>query len=76
MPLCVVALSGSLYLDSLPDALFAAGMLILWPSIKVHNDGKYHPTWGDRIDGRRVRTAQVMEQITAYFMSNRTGASN
>ena len=76
LPLCVLALGGCLYLHRLPDALFAAGALLLWPSIKVHNDGKFHPTWGDRIDGRRVRTAQVMEQITAYFMPNRTGASN
>ena len=76
LPLCVTAFGGCLYLHSLSDALFAAGMLLLWPSIKVHNDGKYHPTWGDRIDGRRVRTAQVMEQITAFFMPNRTGANN
>lgn len=61
---------------SLPLTLAATGLLLLCPAIKVHNDGKYHPTWGDRIDGRRVRTAQVMEQITAYFMPNRTGANN
>ena len=76
LPLYIAALGGSLYLHSLPDALFAAGMLLLWPSIQVHTDGKFHPTWGDRIDGRRVRTAQVMEQITAYFMPNRNGANN
>ena len=76
LPLCVIAVSGSLYLRSLPDALFAAGLLLLWPAIKVHHDGNWHPTWGDRIDGRRIRTAQVMEQITAYFMPNRTGANN
>ncbi len=76
LPLCAAGFGGCLYLHSLPDALFAAGMILLWPAIKVHTDGKWHPTWGDRIDGRRVRTAQVMEQITAYFMPNRTGASN
>lgn len=32
--------------------------------------------WGDRSDGRRVRTAQVMEQVTAFFMPNRNGANN
>lgn len=32
--------------------------------------------WGERSDGRRVRTAQLMEQVTAYFMPNRTGANN
>ena len=60
----------------LPDLLMLAGMLILLFSLKVHTDDKYHPTWGDRIDGRRVRTAPAMEQITAYFMPNRNGANN
>ena len=76
LPLCLMALCGCIYLHSIPDVLFVAGLLLLWPAIKVHNDGKWHPAWGDRIDGRRVRTAQVMEQITAYFMPNRTGANN
>ena len=60
----------------LPQIFAAAGLLLLCPAMKVHNDGKYHPTWGDRIDGRRVRTAPAMEQITAYFMPNRNGANN
>ena len=76
LPLCLLALVGSIYTGSISDCLFVIGMLLLWPAIKVHNDGKWHPTWGDRIDGRRVRTAQVMEQITAYFMPSRTGANN
>ena len=76
LPLCLAALVACIYKGSLPDSFFVAGILLLWPAIKVHNDGKWHPAWGDRIDGRQVRTAQVMEQITAYFMPNRTGASN
>lgn len=76
LPLCLMALTGCIYMGSLSDSLFVTGLLLLWPGIKVHNDGKWHPAWGDRIDGRRVRTAQVMEQITAYFMPNRTGANN
>lgn len=60
----------------LPALLMLCGMLILLFSLKVHTDGKYHPTWGDRIDGRRIRTAPAMEQITAYFMPNRNGANN
>lgn len=76
LPLYILALGSGIYLHSIPDILFVAGLLLLWPAIKVHNDGKWHPTWGDRIEGRRVRTAQVMEQITAYFMPNRTGANN
>jgi len=60
----------------LPDVLMLSGMLFLLFSLKVHTDDKYHPTWGDRIDGRRIRTAPAMEQITAYFMPNRNGANN
>ena len=76
LPLCATGLGGLLYLHRVPDVLFVAGLLLLWPAIKVHHDGNWHPTWGDRMEGRRIRTAQVMEQITAYFMPNRTGASN
>lgn len=60
----------------LPEFLTVLAMIALIPAIRVHNDEKFHPTWGDRSDGRRLRTAQVMEQITAYFMPNRTGANN
>lgn len=77
LALYLLILSGAAYLGrSLADILFPCSMVLLWPAIRVHNDEKFHPTWGDRIEGRRVRTAQVMEQITAYFMPNRTGANN
>ena len=76
LPLDLVALTGCIYTKSWADAVIILGMLLMWPAIHVHTDGKFHPTWGDRIDGRQVRTAQVMEQITAYFMPNRTGANN
>jgi len=76
LPLCLMSLCGCIYMNSISDSLFLIGLTLLCPAIKIHNDGKWHPTWGDRIDGRQVRTAQVMEQITAYFMPNRTGANN
>ena len=72
--LAVLGYAGFVY--SIPVIFAATSLLLLYPAIRVHNDGKYHPAWGDRIEGRRVRTAQVMEQITAYFMPNRTGANN
>lgn len=80
LPLCGAAL-GALALTGpvtavLPELLMVLGILLLLPAIRVHNDGKWHPRWGDRIEGRWVRSAQVMEQITAYFMPNRTGANN
>ena len=77
LPLCLLTLGGAVYGGgNLPDLLMIAGMILLFPAVKVHTDGKWHPTWGDRIDGRRVRTAPAMEQITAYFMPNRNGANN
>ena len=76
IPLCLAALGGTVYGGRRPEMQAALGLLLLYPAIKVHTDGKWHPTWGDRIDGRRVRTAQVMEQITAFFMPDRTGANN
>ena len=82
LPLYLLELGGIAYAgrkmgwNVLPDLLMLAGMLILLFSLKIHTDDKYHPTWGDRIDGRRIRTAPAMEQITAYFMPNRNGANN
>lgn len=82
LPLYLLGLGGIVYAGGwnihavLPDFLMLLGMMILLPAVKVHTDGKWHPTWGDRIDGRRIRTAPAMEQITAYFMPNRNGANN
>ena len=58
------------------DLLMLLGVLVLMFAIRVHSDGKYHPTWGDRVDGRRVRTLDPMAQITAYFQWERNICSN
>ena len=63
-------------LVSLPDVLMLTGALILVFAIRVHPSGEYHPTWGDRIDGRRIRTLSPMAQITAYFQVERNTCSN
>ena len=60
----------------LPDYLMFVGCLLLCFAIRVHADGKYHPTWGDRIDGRKIRTLAPMAQITAYFQWERNICSN
>lgn len=36
----------------------------------------YRLHYGDRIDGRRVRSVDPMSKLSAYFMVNRNGASN
>ncbi len=47
------------------DGLMIAGVLCVILSLHIHADGAYHPTWGDRRDGRRVRTLAPMAQITS-----------
>ena len=63
-------------LAPLPDILTVLGALAVACSLRVHNDGEYHPTWGDRSDGRRVRTLSPMAQITMYFQWERNICSN
>ena len=61
---------------ALPDLMVLLGVFLLVFAIRVHADGAYHPTWGDRIDGRKVRTLAPMAQITAYFQWERNICSN
>ena len=63
-------------LHLLPDALAALGFLLTVFAIRVHTDGEYHPTWGDRTDGRKIRTLSPMAQITMYFQWERNICSN
>ena len=64
------------YTTLLPDILMIAGLMFAVLAMRMHNDGEYHPTWGDRSDGRRVRTLAPMAQITAYFQVERNTCSN
>ena len=64
------------YLFLLPDALMTLGLILIVFAIRVHPMDEYHPTWGDRIDGRRIRTLAPMAQITAYFQVERNTCSN
>ncbi len=60
----------------LPDLMALIGALVLVFAVRMHPSGEYHPTWGDRPDGRRVRTLAPMAQITAYFQVERNTCSN
>ena len=60
----------------LPDFLMVLGMLILLFGIRVHPVDEYHPTWGDRTDGRRLRTLPPMAQVSPYIMVTRNGSTN
>jgi hypothetical protein len=68
--------NAELWLEYLPDyAMLLAGLLVSL-ALRPHMDGKYHPTWGDRPDGRRVRTIPPMARAVPYIMKNRNGATN
>ena len=60
----------------LTDYLLFGGLILLVFAIRVHPAGEYHPTWGDRNDGRRIRTLSPMAQITMYFQWERNICSN
>ena len=63
-------------LRTLPEYLLFVGCFLMSLGLKVSSDGKYHPTWGDRKDGRKIRTLAPMAQITAYFQVERNTCSN
>ena len=77
---CSIAIGTSLelyvFLMFLPDILLFVGCFLLVFAIRAHTDGLYHPTWGDRSDGRKVRTLAPMAQITMYFQWERNICSN
>lgn len=66
---------GVLY-DNLPDLLALFGGLVASLCVKVHLDSAYHPTWGDRSDGRKLRTLDPVQVVGNYVMPTRSGASN
>lgn len=59
-----------------PDVLMLLGILLLVFALRVHPHGEYHPTWGDRSDGRRIRTQPPMDRVSPYIMVERNSASN
>ena len=63
-------------LPLVPDLLMLLGALLMVFATRIHPQGEYHPTWGDRIDGRKVRTLSPMAQITMYFQWERNICSN
>ena len=64
------------YQQLLPDALTILGMLFLTAAVRVHPVGEYHPTWGDRCDGRRIRSLPPMAQVSPYIMVTRNTSTN
>jgi len=60
----------------LADITMTLAVLCTVFAMSPHLDGEYHPTWGDRPDGRRIRTLPPISMVSPYIMPNRNGASN
>lgn len=60
----------------LPNSLLFLGATVLIFAIRIDPAGEYHPTWGDRVDGRRIRSLPPVNYIIPYIMVNRNGSSN
>lgn len=71
-------MQGNLFANALvvPDLAFLLGAAFTVLAAKLHPAGEYHPTWGDRPDGRRIRSLPPMSQVSPYIMVNRNGSSN
>ena len=72
----LMTLSTPVILGFLADGLMTLGLMLVVFAIRVHPVGEYHPTWGDRNDGRKIRSLAPMAQITAYFQVERNTCTN
>lgn len=61
---------------ALPDVMFLLAGIVALCGTGVYLDGAYHPTWGDRSDGRKLRTLDPMTVVANYIMPTRGGSSN
>lgn len=60
----------------IPDMLSALGLIVTVFAIRIHPSDTYHPSWGDRTDGRRIRTEPPMNQVSPYVMWSRCSSMN
>ena len=79
----VSVLTGQVALDNLggyragcADLLMTLGVVFAILATDRHPVGEYHPTWGDRTDGRRIRTEPPMNQVSPYIMVTRNSSTN
>ena len=72
----VVRADWKVLMPLIPDLLALAGCFVQVFAIRFHPLGEYHPTWGDRTDGRRLRTLPPMAQVSPYIMVTRNTSTN
>ena len=63
------------WLRFLPDLVFLSAYILLCFAMNRFRDGRYHPTWGDRFDGRRVRSLSPITVVGSYVMPERNQAN-
>ena len=56
------------WLGFLPDLLLLLAWIPLCFALRVQNDGAWHPTWGDRFDGRKIRSLSPISVVGTYIM--------
>ncbi len=87
LPLLAIPIGAQLYLQRavllsdqwtalLPDMLMIGSCMLTVFAIRIHPTGEHHPTWGDRTDGRRIRTEPPMNQVSPYIMVTRNTSTN
>ena len=64
------------WLAFLPDACFLAAFMLIALALYELPEGEYHLYWGDRYDGRLVRSLDPITNVGVYIMPDRNGASN
>ena len=64
------------WLYFLPDVCFLTAFLAAGLALYELPEDKYHLYWGDRSDGRRVRSLDPITTVGVYIMPDRVGASN
>lgn len=60
----------------LANVLLVGALFVATLAMRKFVDGKYHKTWGDRKDGRRLRTIDPMNLVAGYIMPDRNDACN
>ena len=56
--------------------MLAGSAVVAVLAMRPFTDGAYHSTWGDRKDGRLIRTLSPMNIVAGYIMPTRNDACN
>lgn len=65
-----------LMMEKISNILMVGSIAVITLAMREFRDGKYHKTWGDRKDGRRLRTISGISVVAGYIMPDRNDACN